>query len=60
MRPSHATLQVPAPGAKAGDSQYVLVNTITYIRIAPHWYTADDECEAIMDEIASLRVGAPA
>jgi kynureninase len=30
------------------------------IRIAPHWYTADDECEAIMDQIASLRVGAPA
>lgn len=30
------------------------------IRIAPHWYTKDEECEAIMDEIASLRVGAPA
>jgi kynureninase len=25
------------------------------IRIAPHWYTTDDECDAVMDEIAAIR-----
>jgi kynureninase len=28
------------------------------IRIAPHWYNTDEECDAIMDEIATIRAGA--
>lgn len=64
-RGGHVT--VDFPGAEAVSKELIARRFIidyrpgAGIRIAPHWYTTDDECAAVLDEIASIRpAGVPA
>jgi kynureninase len=59
-RGGHVT--VDFPGAEAVSRELIARRFIidyrpgAGIRIAPHWYTTDDECAAVLDEIASIRL----
>jgi kynureninase len=60
-RGGHVT--VDFPGSEAVSKELIARRFIidyrpgAGIRIAPHWYTTDQECEAIMQEIATIRAG---
>ncbi|KAF0245893.1 MAG: hypothetical protein FD180_1155 [Planctomycetota bacterium] len=58
------TVSVDFPGAEAACSELIRRKFIVDyrpkagVRISPHFYNTDDECEAIMDEIAKMRAKA--
>ena len=59
QRGGHVT--VDFPGSEAVSKELIARRFIVDyrpgagIRIAPHWYNTDDECDAVLDEIAQIR-----